>query len=508
MKFSQRIYERPDYEDIKKNLNIYRSRLLNASSYEEIRSVWLNMKKELEQMEYKEQIIYIRYLSGIDFAESMKEVELQNLNDPEIYAVRDECDLIVRNSIYAEDIEKEFGDMIFQKAGSIKPVKDSESLRLKSKELQLKMQFKKIMASPDINSDELFCIFDGLIETRILLAESLGYKSYVELGYAAQNRYDYGSEELRNFRNEVCRLITPICSEIKQSGIDLSHPKAITEDSEALISAVSDMFEDLSAETGEYIKEIIEKELYDLKPRENKRKNLFTCCMLPVEKLPFIIADFSGDGMETGYFVHELGHGFAFQTAARNQPLYEMHRSSPSVNEIHSKTMEHFMYPYLNMFVGGKEKEYIRCHLMQQLENMPYRCAVDEFEHTVYDMKSRSRKEICLLWADICEKYMPWDKPDKKKVESGEFFPYQTHISESPFYYIEYDIAQVSVYEFYGKMKNDRKRAWEDYMRLCMAGGSRSYFNLLKTANLSNPFFDNKLERIFRPIINELTDLI
>ncbi|MDE7279965.1 MAG: hypothetical protein K2N26_09610, partial [Oscillospiraceae bacterium] len=69
MKFSQLIYERPDYEGIKNNLYIYRNRLLNVLSYEEIRSVWLDMKKEIEHMEYKEQIIYIRYLSGIDFAE-------------------------------------------------------------------------------------------------------------------------------------------------------------------------------------------------------------------------------------------------------------------------------------------------------------------------------------------------------------------------------------------------------------------------------------------------------
>ena len=35
----------------------------------------------------------------------------------------------------------------------------------------------------------------------------------------------------------------------------------------------------------------------------------------------------SGDGMETGYAVHEFGHGYAFYTAAGKQPLYELHRS-------------------------------------------------------------------------------------------------------------------------------------------------------------------------------------
>ena len=78
---------------------------------------------------------------------------------------------------------------------------------------------------------------------------------------------------------------------------------------------------------------------------------------------------------------------FAFYTAAGKQRLYELHRSSPAVNEIHAKTMEHFMYPYLKLFIGDQEKEYKCSHLMQQLENLPYRCAIDEFEHLMYDRK-------------------------------------------------------------------------------------------------------------------------
>jgi M3 family oligoendopeptidase len=268
------------------------------------------------------------------------------------------------------------------------------------------------------------------------------------------------------------------------------------------------MFRDLSGESGAYIEEMVQKELFDLETRPNKRHNAWTCCMLPHKKLPFVIGEYSGDGMETGAAVHEFGHGFAFYTAARTQSLYEFHRSTATVNEIHSKTMEHFMYPYLDIFVGDRKKEYIKNHLLQQLENLAYRCAIDEFEHRMYELPHRTRRQFCELWAEISGKYMPWKQIDREAIQAGKAWPHQTHLVEHPFYYIEYDIAQISTYEFHLKMQQNREKAWGDYLSLCRAGGSRSYLELLDLANLSNPFGEGTAERICQPIVQELAALL
>lgn len=185
----------------------------------------------------------------------------------------------------------------------------------------------------------------------------------------------------------------------------------------------------------------------------------------------------------------------------------EIHRSSPAVNEIHSKTMEHFMFPYLDMFVGEYEKEYLRNHLIQQLENLAYRCAIDEFEHLMY-VRNMSRAQLCELWADISNKYIPWNRISLEDIHQGKCWPHQTHIVESPFYYIQYDIAQISTYEFYLKMKSNYKHTWSDYMRLCSEGGSKSYLELLETVHLANPFTGNTLQAICQPIVDELYSLL
>ncbi len=438
---------------------------------------------------------------------SLEELEIQNREDPLVYALRDECDTMATASGYRNELEREFGKQLFAHVNRHRAFENSDSLRLQTEESALKMQYRKLMAKDSRDEEALYQVFRKLIETRCELADSLGYDSYIELGYRLEGKQDYGTNEIADFRRHIQKYITPAVAEIKAKKMNFRHPPAVPANSRELISAISAMFKDLSYETGTYFEEMMQKELYDLESRENKRGNLFTCCMLPHAKLPFVIGNNTGDGMETGYAVHEFGHGFAFYTAARKQPLWEFHRSSPTVNETHSKTMEHFMFPYLELFVGEYQKEYKRNHLMQQLENLAYRCAIDEFEHVMYD-RALSRVQLCELWADISRKYIPWNRIPPEDIRQGKCWPRQTHIVERPFYYVQYDIAQISTYEFYLKMKNNYEQAWSDYMRLCGAGGSKSYSELLEIAHLSNPFAGSTLENICQPIVEELYSLL
>lgn len=507
MKFSAWEYTRPDYAEVKKKICDCKNRMQNAMSCQMFREAWLDVKKEMEYLLYQEEIIYIRHLCGIDAQYSLEEVEIQNREDPPIDALRDECDRIAAASGYRHELEQEFGKQVFAHIDQHRAAENPDSMRLRSEESAMKMQYRKLMARDSRDDEALYQVFRKLMEIRCELASSLGYGSYIDLGYQIEGRREFGTGEITEFRRNIQKYITPAVADIKAKGIRFDSPPAMAVNSRELIAAIAIMFKDLSYETGSYMEEMTRKELYDLDTRAGKRRNLFTCCMLPCEKLPFVIGSYTGNGMETGYAVHEFGHGFAFYTAARKQPLYEFHRSSPAVNEIHSKTMEHFMFPYLDLFVGEHKKEYIWNHLMQQLENLAYRCAIDEFEHLMYD-RSLSRIQLCELWADISSRYTPWSRIPLEDIRQGRCWPRQTHIVERPFYYIQYDIAQISTYEFYLRMKDDFGQAWSDYMRLCSQGGSKSYLELLETAHLSNPFTGDTIEDVCRPVVDELYGLL
>ncbi|MCR5808407.1 MAG: hypothetical protein K6G56_02470 [Clostridiales bacterium] len=494
MVFSEWQYSRPDYAQLKNTLSIIKSSIISALSYDELRSSWLDMKNMIQHMEYMEMIAYIRHLCGINYEENTREVVVQNSEDPEIYAICAEIDRLVKSSCYADALRNEFGSMVFAHVNELPSVNVNDSVRLQREELQLKTRYRKLISARERDEDELYRVFDRLCETRKTLAESLGYNSYIDLGYHLRNRYDYGKDELKLFRERIRNSVTPVLNEYRNSGITRIRIPASADNSRGLVAAVADMFRDLGG--GDYIEEMTRYELYDLDLRDNKRPDRFTCCMIPCKKLPFVIGGFSGDGMETGMAVHEFGHGFAFYTAARTQPLYDFHRSSPSINEIHSKTMEYFMFPYLDSFVGEKKKEFVINHTVREFENLIYRCAIDEFEHEMYELTHRTRIELCELWASISNKYMPWKTIDAGSIRKGNAWPHQTHIVEVPFYYIEYDLAQIGACEFYLKMQRDQKAAWQDYVRLCGAGGSRPYFELLKIARLSNPFSESIIKNI------------
>ena len=62
----------------------------------------------------------------------------------------------------------------------------------------------------------------------------------------------------------------------------------------------------------------------------------------------------------------------------------------------------------------------------------------------------------------------------------------------------------MGAFEFYGRMKQDRAQAWADYYRLCQAGGSKGYFDLLEYAGLSNPFQEGTVKKIVDSLLEDL----
>lgn len=79
------------------------------------------------------------------------------------------------------------------------------------------------------------------------------------------------------------------------------------------------------------------------------------------------------------------------------------------------------------------------------------------------------------------------------------------HIFLFPFYYIDYALAQMGAFEFYGRMKENRQEAWKDYCRLCRAGGSRGYFDLLELSGLTSPFKEGAVRRMVEGLAEDLS---
>ena len=135
-------------------------------------------------------------------------------------------------------------------------------------------------------------------------------------------------------------------------------------------------------------------------------------------------------------------------------------------------------------------------------------CCVDELQHRVYDNPSMTAMERRAVWRELEREYMPWrDYDGNEFLEGGGFWMQKQHIFLYPFYYIEYALAQICAFQFYLRMLDDQPAAWADYLRLCRAGGSRGYFELLKIGNLENPFAEGTVEKAVSAVARELDRL-
>ncbi len=99
-------------------------------------------------------------------------------------------------------------------------------------------------------------------------------------------------------------------------------------------------------------------------------------------------------------------------------------------------------------------------------------------------------------WRRLAERYLPdRDVSESDFLSRGGFWFRQGHIFASPFYYIDYTLAQVCALQFWKRTQVDQDpTAWEDYLRICDLGGSKTFLKIIEAANLQSPFKEGALE--------------
>ncbi|MFN4080522.1 MAG: M3 family oligoendopeptidase [Saprospiraceae bacterium] len=362
------------------------------------------------------------------------------------------------------------------------------------------------------NRDRVEGIFDEMVALRTRIAHKLGAPNFIPIGYARMGRSDYDPDMVAVFREEVRRYITPLASELyerqrRRLGLERllyydeefkfmtgnPRPKGAPEQ---IISHAADMYAQLSKDTGRFFAHLQNAELMDLVNRDGKITGGY-CTYISKYRAPFIFANFNGTSADVDVLTHEAGHAFQVWMS-RKQPFEEYYWPTSDAAEIHSMSMEFFTRPWMSGFFGEADAvKYDFMHLSSAIQFIPYGVAVDEFQHRVYaqpDLSPQARNEI---WAELERRYLPHrDYGDNVFLRSGGFWQKQNHIFNSPFYYIDYTLAQICAFQFWMKDREDHARAWRDYVRLCKAGGSRSFLQLTELAGLESPFKSGALARM------------
>jgi M3 family oligoendopeptidase len=382
---------------------------------------------------------------------------------------------------------------------SIQPLETDTNRDTRKKAAEAKWAFFKN------NATEVERIYDDAVKTRHKIAVELGYKNFVELGYARMLRSDYNAEMVANFRKQVKDFIVPISQRLyerqrKRLGLDTlkyydedyrfasgnPKPKGTPEE---ILRGADTMYNELSKDTDKFFRFMRDNDLMDLVAKDGKATGGY-CTYIGKYRAPYIFSNFNGTSGDIDVLTHEAGHAFQVYSS-RNMGISEYHWPTYEACEIHSMSMEFFTWPWMHLFFGEDTNKYHFAHLTAALQFLPYGVSVDEFQHFVYENPTATLAKRNQKWREIELKYLPHRNYEGNEfLENGGFWQKQSHIFSTPFYYIDYTLAQICAFQFWKKNRESPKQAWAAYVRLCKAGGSQSFLNLVKLANLRSPFED------------------
>ena len=552
-KFAELQYVRPDMEKIFARVSGDIAVLKEAKNYEEFRNAYMDYVEADTELETSKTVAHIR--NTINLLDEFYEAEMVYFNSqmPKYEILKKEMGEVIVASPFKAEMEKEFGTILIQNMEAQKQLSDESIVDDQVKEAELVSRFMKTQAAATVEfkgeqignygllkimqstdraerkeafeawaklyegiAPTLEEVYDGLVKVRAGMAKKLGFKSFIPMGYLRRRRFDYTEKELEVFRKQVREVVVPAAAKLYERqkealGIDTlyyydesiaspsGNPVPIG-DKEYLVGEAQKMYRELSKESGEFFDFMMEYELFDLDSKHGKRAGGY-CTTLP----QYIFSNFNGTDADVNVLTHEAGHAFAGFTAAKYQKTPELCHSTSEINEIHSMSMELWTYPWMENFFGDKAEEYRREHLADALMKIPYMLCVDEYQHKVFENPEMTTMERRAVWSGLEKIYMPWrNYAGNEFLESGAFWIKQQHIFLYPFYYVDYAMAQMGAFEFYTKMKEDRKAAWADYYKLCAAGGSMGYFDLLKYSGLHKVLEDGSVKIILKGVFEEL----
>lgn len=369
---------------------------------------------------------------------------------------------------------------------------------------------------------ELDGLYDRLVKIRTVIAHKLGYKSFTELGYYRMGRLDYDATMVKAFRDNVQKDLVPVVKELKERiarELDIDRitfyddaiysggpvPKPLL-DAKGIFQAAEEMYDDMNPEIGAFMHRMLEAEAFDVEAREGKWGGGY-CTTFPKYKQPFILANFNGSCGDVDVITHEFGHALAANFVFYGGDM-DLDVGGMETAECHSMSMEFLSWKYTEKFFGESANAYRKKHLLSSLSFIPYGVIVDEFQHEIYDHPDYTPEERKAVYRRLEEKYRPYmNFKDIPYIEEGTRWQYQMHIYETPFYYIDYCLAQTVALWFLVKSRENYQKALDDYLTFLKTGGQKSFEALLETAGIPSPFKEGSLKELSQKVLEIAEEL-
>ncbi len=389
--------------------------------------------------------------------------------------------------------------------------------------------WRKIMDAHLAHRDELNELFMDLLAKRRQIARNAGYSDYRSYAWIARGRFDYTPEDCIIFHDAIEQKVAPLASEMHrylagEIGVDrlrpwetgvgspwlptvdpYDEPLHPFDDVAELEEAGQRVFARVHPDFGGYFQSMRDGFL-DLASRPNKAPGGYMNSF-PISGRAYIFMNAVGSHRNFRTLMHEGGHAFHFFEAFQRQSLIWNYHSPMEFSEVASMSMEQLSMPYWRKEAGGvyDESDYRRA-VREQLTGivtfLPYMAVVDKFQHWLYTQAPEgvSPADLDAKWAELWDRFLPGIDYSGLDAEKATGWHRKGHIFSSPFYYIEYGLAQMGALQVWRNALGDQAQAVADYRRALAAGYTKPLPELFRLANARFAFDPET--------VGELMDLI
>ena len=551
MKYSDFPYKRIDINELRKEVK----KMIDEFRSSKTANKQIKILQEYQSLQYEFQtyasIAHLNFARNTKDKKAIEENKYYDQISPEIAEIDNQFTKEINTSKFKKDLIIKFGKHFFNLIDMEIKSFDPKLVDLMKKENEIKNEYRSLLAGAEIkykdkvlnlaglspymqdtnrktrkevyelmdnffkkNENDLDSIFDKLVKIRNKKSQILNYDNFIPLGYLNMNRSDYGPKEVAEYRKQIIKHIVPLVKKINKKRKEiLGYDEMFVYDTlyfkegnpkpkggvEFQVNQAKVMYSELSKETKEFFDIMINEELMDLENRAGKSGGGF-CTSFPSMQRPYIFANFNGTDHDVTVLTHEAGHAFQCYQS-RKLPISRYLWPTYEACEIHSMSMEFLTWDWMHLFFKEDTDKFLFKHIAGSLAFLPYGALVDHFQHWVYENPNVSAKERKLQWLKLENIYQPDKNYDNLDfLKNGGFWQKQAHIYEMPFYYIDYTLAQICAFQFWIRMQEDKKSAWKDYLHLCQAGGSMSFLDLVKLANIKSPFDPKVFEEVANKI--------
>ena len=423
MKFKDFKYKRPNYEKIKDEFKNLVKNMETSTNYDELRKNIDDINKLRNHIDSMATLVSIRYSINTEDEFYAKEKEYWDENGPHYEELNSLFYKALVNSKFKDKLTQELGKQFMSIADYSLQAFSKEIISELQEENKLASEYTKLLASAKIpfdgeernlsglgpymtspfrderekssqayygffeaNEKKFDDLFDKLVKVRDKMAKKLGFENFVELGYIRMLRTDYNAEMVDNFRKQVSEYIVPVANKLykrQKERLGLQQFRYFDEnfefnsgnakpkgDSDFIMKNGILMYSELSKETDEFFKYMMDHELMDLETKKGKGAGGY-CTYIPEYKAPFIFSNFNSTADDIDVLTHEAGHAFQvymsrwIEIPDINFPTYES-------CEIHSMSMEFITWPWMELFFKEDTDKYKFVHLGSAIKFITY----------------------------------------------------------------------------------------------------------------------------------------